>query len=127
MDSKEYVLNHDFGYGREPELDELFKLELRNLEDVKLYVFDAIKNAYIEPEKIRKCRNEFSVVFKNGDYWQALRFSENQRGRRANVLILDRNLNMNEIDLAKMALIEKPYGSVTYYYYEGKTNKSIAL
>ena len=74
----------------------------------------------IEPEKIRKCRNEFSVVFKNGDYWQALRFSENQRGRRANVLILDRNLNMNEIDLAKMALIEKPYGSVTYYYYEGK-------
>ena len=53
MDSKEYVLNHDFGYGREPELDELFKLELRNLEDVKLYVFDAIKNAYIEPEKIQ--------------------------------------------------------------------------
>lgn len=74
----------------------------------------------IVPEKIRKCRNEFSVVFKNGDYWQAVRFSENQRGRRANVLILDRNLNMNEIDLAKRALIEKPYGSVTYYYYEGK-------
>ena len=53
MDSKEYVLNHDFGYGREPELDKLFKLELRNLEDVKIYVLDAIKNAYIEPEKIQ--------------------------------------------------------------------------
>lgn len=53
MDSKDYVLNHDFGYGREPELDELFKLELRNIEDVKVYVLDAIKNAYIEPEKIQ--------------------------------------------------------------------------
>lgn len=53
MDSKEYVSNHDFGYGREPELDVLFKLELRNLEDVKVYVLDAINNAYIEPEKIQ--------------------------------------------------------------------------
>lgn len=53
MDSKDYVLNHDFGYGREPELDVLFKLELRNLEDVKVYVLDAISNAYIEPEKIQ--------------------------------------------------------------------------
>ncbi|MBE5755478.1 MAG: hypothetical protein E7341_02200 [Clostridiales bacterium] len=53
MDSKDYVRNHDFGYGREPELDVLFKLELRNVEDVKIYVLDAIKNAYIEPEKIQ--------------------------------------------------------------------------
>ena len=53
MDSKEYVLNHDFGYGREPEVDELFKLELRNLEDVKVYVLDSIQNAYVEPEKIQ--------------------------------------------------------------------------
>ena len=31
MNSKEYVLNHDFGYGREPELENLIKLKLRNL------------------------------------------------------------------------------------------------
>ena len=53
MESEEYVSSHDFGYGRDPELDKLFKLELRNLEDVKIYVLDAIKNAYIEPEKIQ--------------------------------------------------------------------------
>ncbi len=53
MDSKNYVLNHNFGYGNEPELDVLFKLELRNLEDVKVYVLDTIKNAYLEPEKIQ--------------------------------------------------------------------------
>ena len=37
MDSKEYVSSHDFGYGREPELDKLIKLELRNIDDVKFY------------------------------------------------------------------------------------------
>lgn len=53
MESEEYVSSHDFGYGREPELDKLIKLELRNIDDVKFYVLDAIKNAYIEPEKIQ--------------------------------------------------------------------------
>ena len=46
MNSKEYVLNHDFGYGREPELDNLIKLELRNKEDVIIYVDDSFKNAF---------------------------------------------------------------------------------
>lgn len=53
MNSEEYVLGHDFGYGREPELDELIKLELRNLEDVKVYVLDSIQNAFVNPEKIQ--------------------------------------------------------------------------
>ena len=53
MDSKEYVLNHDFGYGREPELDELIKLELRNIEDVKVYIADALENAFIDFNKIQ--------------------------------------------------------------------------
>ena len=48
MDSKEYVLNHDFGYGREPELDELKKLELRNIEDLIVYVDESLDNAFID-------------------------------------------------------------------------------
>lgn len=48
MDSKEYVLNHDFGYGREPELDELKKLELRNIEDLIVYVDELLDNAFID-------------------------------------------------------------------------------
>ncbi len=35
MESKEYILSHDFGYGKE---QEIAKLELRNIEDVKIYV-----------------------------------------------------------------------------------------
>jgi len=53
MNSKEYVLNHDFGYGREPELDELIKLELRSIEDVKVYVADALENAFINYKDIK--------------------------------------------------------------------------
>ena len=53
MNSKEYVLNHDFGYGREPELDELIKLELRSIEDVKVYVADALENAFINYKEIK--------------------------------------------------------------------------
>ena len=53
MNNKEYVLNHDFGYGREPELDELIKLELRNIEDVKVYVADVLENAFINYKDIK--------------------------------------------------------------------------
>ena len=53
MNSKEYVLNHDFGYGREPELKELNKLELRNIEDVKVYVADVLENAFTNYKEIK--------------------------------------------------------------------------
>jgi len=53
MDSNEYVLKHDFGYGREPELKELNKLELKNIEDVKVYVADVLENAFTNYKEIK--------------------------------------------------------------------------
>lgn len=49
--SKEYVLNHDYGYGKEPEQENLNKLELRNSEDLKVYVNDVIANAFVATYK----------------------------------------------------------------------------
>lgn len=48
MKSKDYVLKHDFGYGREPELedDELIKLELRNIDDVKFYIGWTLRDVF---------------------------------------------------------------------------------
>lgn len=43
----EYVLNHEYGYGREKEVEQLNKLQLRNFEDLETYVLDIIDN-YIE-------------------------------------------------------------------------------
>lgn len=45
--NNDYVLKHDFGYGREEELEELFRLRLRNVEDLKVYVLDIINNAFV--------------------------------------------------------------------------------
>ena len=44
--SKDYVLNHDYGYGQEEEKEELNKLKLRNVNDLNVYVDDAIINAF---------------------------------------------------------------------------------
>lgn len=44
--SKEYVLNHDFGYDRGKELETLKKLKLRNKDDLCIYVNDVITNAF---------------------------------------------------------------------------------
>ncbi len=42
MNSKEYVKSHDFGYGRSPEIQEINKLNLRNENDLKVYIEDAL-------------------------------------------------------------------------------------
>ena len=42
----EYINNHDFGYGREPELETLNKLLLRNIDDLKYYIFNIVIFAF---------------------------------------------------------------------------------
>jgi len=42
-----YVLKHDYGYGREEELEELNRLKLRNIKDVETYVLDIIENGFV--------------------------------------------------------------------------------
>lgn len=45
----QYVMQHDYGYGAEPERKQLNKLELRNFDDCRVYIEDAIGsqlNAY---------------------------------------------------------------------------------
>ena len=68
----------------------------------------------IEPEKVRKSSNEYSVIFTNGDYWQAYKMHENCRGRKANVILIDKEIVYT--DIAEACLINKPYGSISYYY-----------
>lgn len=45
--NNDYVLKHDFGYGREEELEELIRLKLRNLNDLETYVLDIIQNSIV--------------------------------------------------------------------------------
>lgn len=43
MNSKEYVLNHNFKLGKDPDGKELNKLTLRNIDDLKIYLNDLIE------------------------------------------------------------------------------------
>ena len=46
IDSKKYALSHDFGYGVCPELKNLKKINLRNIEDLKVYLRDLINSLF---------------------------------------------------------------------------------
>lgn len=46
MNSKDYVLKHDFGYGRDLEIGNLNKLELRNIDDLEIYIAWSIRNIF---------------------------------------------------------------------------------
>ena len=45
MNSKEYVKNHNFGYGQDKV--RLHKLKLRNLDDLKVYLKDIIDITFV--------------------------------------------------------------------------------
>lgn len=47
VSSENYVLNHNYGYGNQPEQEKLNKLQLRNVEDLKVYVHDVIDTSFV--------------------------------------------------------------------------------
>ena len=70
----------------------------------------------VKPINIRESRNEYSVTFSNGDTWQAVKFSENQRGRKGNIILLDEEIDSeNKITIAHCCCHNRPYGAVMYY------------
>lgn len=58
--SYHYVHQHDYGYGREPEVVELNKLTLRSLEDCRVYLQDACENLLAAEF------NDFEITFHSG-------------------------------------------------------------
>lgn len=70
----------------------------------------------IEPEELRKSRNELYVRFKNGDIWQGFKCNEsNVLGRRANVVLIDRTLNSEELFLRLLCIYAPPYSAIGYF------------
>lgn len=46
LDANSYVLLHDYGYGSEPELKTLKKLEVNNFEELTIYIKDVISEDF---------------------------------------------------------------------------------
>lgn len=45
-DSRDYVLNHQYGYGLNKEKRNLNKLNLRSIEDLRVYVNDVVGSSF---------------------------------------------------------------------------------
>lgn len=69
----------------------------------------------IKPEKIRKNSNEYSVVFENGDYWQACVMHDGCRGRRANVVLIDEKIKCEYDAIAHHCATAQPYSAIRYF------------
>ena len=52
MDNKGYVLNHDYGYGKANEQIELNRLNLRNLDDLYIYLQDLLQKELITSSNV---------------------------------------------------------------------------
>jgi len=57
---KNYVLNHDYGYGKGQE--EINKIKLRNLCDLETYVLDVLKNSVVGADGYRVTLVDTNVV-----------------------------------------------------------------
>lgn len=60
MNSKEYVLNHDFGYGQNLETKKIKKLKLRNIYDLIEYVDDLVETQFAKDN----CKDNYEILFK---------------------------------------------------------------
>lgn len=49
----DYVLNHDFGYGKEEDIN---WLKLRNIQDLRDYIFEILKTQIVGDVKNNKVR-----------------------------------------------------------------------
>ena len=59
------------------------------------------------------------VEFDNGDYWVAIKASENQRGRRSNISYIDYAIPEAIINtIIKPATIALPFQAIRYYWAE---------
>lgn len=63
MESKDYVLCHDFGYGRETET-EIKKLKLRNINDLIVYTNEILETQIIGDynDQIKVIENAFIKI-----------------------------------------------------------------
>ena len=70
----------------------------------------------IVPTRVIKNYSTCRVQFANGDIWDAVRCTEsNVRGRRANVLLIDYDISLEDKHRISYCLVNYPYGAIGYF------------
>lgn len=70
----------------------------------------------IIPARIIKNYSTYRVQFENGDIWDAVRCTEsNFRGRKANVILIDYDISLENKNRISYCLVNYPYGAIGYF------------
>lgn len=56
-------------------------------------IIEYYKHKGIKPIQIKKTSGELSVIFENGEQWQAFNANESRRGLSCNVSLIDKEIN----------------------------------
>lgn len=55
------------------------------------------------------------IEYSNGDYWEAIRFSDNARGKRVNVIYVDKNIINETMSIVSSAATASPYNAIRIF------------
>lgn len=83
--------------------------------------FDTLIEEYqkywdIAPARIITNCSTCKVQFTNGDIWDAVGCTEsNFRGRKANVILIDYDISLEDKDRIRYCLVKYPYGAIGYF------------
>ena len=83
--------------------------------------FDTLIEEYqkywdIAPARIITNCSTCKVQFTNGDIWDAVGCTEsNFRGRKANVILIDYDISLEDKDRIRYCLVKYPYGTIGYF------------
>lgn len=71
----------------------------------------------VEIERIISSRDEYKIIFSNGDIWTCLAANKYSGcGKRCNIALVDRNISKKIVDcVIRPCLVRQPFGAIGYY------------
>ena len=70
----------------------------------------------IKSDNKRKTKNNYSIIFSNGDNWQVARYSESSRGLKANISYVDIRIDLEFVNtIIKYSTYLPPYNAIRYF------------
>ena len=81
---------------------------------------DDIKESYLlygySITKEVKTKQNYYIVFDNGDYWKVVRLTESARGNKANLSYVDRRIeDSHMLDMIRYCTCAGPWNAIKFY------------
>ena len=71
---------------------------------------------HIYPIRIIKSKNEYNIIYENGDYWRACCANTSSRGYKSNISYIDMNIPNEIIETIILpSTTSPPYQGIIYY------------